>query len=141
MTLHLIITPQHGRLAWSIVHDYADPITKPFPAPIAIIPLSDAEAAVGGEALLAGWLRAHPEHRPKAPETPPARTVSDVEVAIAVSPPIQSNEVHVLPSDGEALGLPDGRLIQIGDGLVILSAYRWAEMLEAVRFSKGVTEL
>jgi len=129
MTCHLVIRKINGNLSWVKDHGLGTRSASE-PAPIAKIELSDAEVDVPGQVLFGQWLKtrlAASEAVPVAPEGETAPT------------PVSTNpdEIHITPSAPGPLVLPDGRRVEIGDGLVVMSVTRFAQLVEAARFGRG----
>lgn len=130
MTAHLIIQRRHGSLSWSI--DFAESRTTPiWPAPIARVPLTDADLALKGPTLFDRWVKAN---LPAA-----AAPVAAPQVEIAPPAPATriADEIHVLSDAPGPVRLPDGREIAVGSGLTIITTQRFAEMIEAARFGSS----
>lgn len=150
MTAHLIIHRRHGCLTWAI--DFAeDRVTPLWPAPIAHIPLTEEDLELGGRKLFDRWMRqnlarttsATPMQSPQ-PEisVPPPRDQALEPLEIRHGAVIeQREEIHLCPAVQGPLVLPDGRRIDIGDGLVVMTAYRFAQLIEAARFGRQSTDI
>jgi hypothetical protein len=139
MTWHLIIQRENGLIRGSILRDLAARTSPLLPGPIAKIPLTDHELELGLEALTAQWMRTngYAPVTPPAPALPvPARQGNPREQRTQ-----ERDEIHLGTASVGPLQLPDGRQVEIGDGLVILSTYRFAQLVEAARFGRQPTDI